>query len=101
MNQKDGKSSSKVWFYNTSINQYIEMKPLPFAACELSAARTPDHKVVLIGSGKKMIIYIPFTKKDDHDIEELPFEVGGGPSIEFDADHNLHILGGKANQQQH
>ena len=100
MNQKDKKNSSKVWFYSSSINQYLEMKPLPFACSGLSAATTPDHRVVLI-HGKKMVIYTPFTKQQDHEIEDLPFSVGSGASLVFDGDQNLHILGGSSNETQH
>eukprot|EP01083_Nonionella_stella_P307680 1082445_1 len=84
MNQGTSKSSSKVWFYNASINQYFEMKPLPYDLCGGAAAKTP------------------FTKKDDHQIEELPYDIGEGPSIVFDNNNNLHILGGRTgNNQQH
>jgi len=48
-----------------------------------------------------MIIYTPFTKKEDHEIEELPFEVDLASSIIFDDNQNLHILGGTKKPTQH
>jgi len=99
MNQKNKKSTDRVWFYSSSINQYFEMKPLPFPG-SFTAARTPDNKVVLVGSGK-MVIYTPNTKKEDHEVEQLPFPVDSGTAIVFDGNNNLHLFGGKKNQTQH
>eukprot|EP01084_Bolivina_argentea_P099067 178087_1 len=103
-NMKTCKSISTVWFYNVSINQYIEMKSLPYSVHCHTAAKTPDGRIVLVGSyeqPKQMIVYTPFTKQQDHEIEELPFSVGEAPSIVFDDDNNLHVLGGGKTQRQH
>eukprot|EP01084_Bolivina_argentea_P036422 67386_1 len=102
MNQKNGKSSSKVWFYNVSINQYVEMKPLPYEVSSACAIKAPgnDGRVIIVG-GSNILIYTPFTKTIDHEIQQLPCDIGSGCCIAFDDSNNLHILGGSNKRKQH
>eukprot|EP01084_Bolivina_argentea_P158923 276804_1 len=100
MNQNKRCSIPNVWFYNVIINQYVQMKPLPYGVEGPSAAITPDGDGVVVvgGNGSKMVVYTPNTTKEDHEIHEILYKIGTGASIVFDNNNNLHILGGHENK---
>ena len=96
-----GSSTDKVYKYNTKTGEYISVCNMPQELSRFKVARTPDNKIVAIGSRerscyeRKYFIYDENTNK--WETKKLPNNVIAGPwrQITFDLNDNLHVIGGE------